>query len=173
MAILEHLYHSYLKLGHAFRWTYVVYRFDSSPKITRINSTLNVTIAIHVQNHFQIFLSNFLSIFLKWLGKKLVFQHTINLPWEIGRQILTQRPKTSHSKRHAPLEIFLAGPYGAPASGLFYRQVDHAVLIATGIGVTPFASILQSIMFKFGESRKRLPNISISQSYDLPIGSTE
>lgn len=79
----------------------------------------------------------------------------INLPWEIGRQILTQRPKTSHSKRHAPLEIFLAGPYGAPASGLFYRQVDHAVLIATGIGVTPFASILQSIMFKFGESRKR------------------
>ena len=86
----------------------------------------------------------------------LVFQHTMNLPWEIGRQILTQRPKTSHSKRHAPLEIFLAGPYGAPASGLFYRQVDHAVLIATGIGVTPFASILQSIMFKFGESRKRL-----------------
>ena len=101
-----------------------------------------------------------------WNGwkKKLVFQHTINLPWEIGRQILTQRPKTSHSKRHAPLEIFLAGPYGAPASGLFYRQVDHAVLIATGIGVTPFASILQSIMFKFGESRRRLQIISISQS---------
>jgi len=95
---------------------------------------------------------NFLFIFLKWLEKKLVFKHTINL---IGRQILTQRPKTSHSKRHAPLEIFLAGPYGAPASGLFYRQVDHAVLIATGIGVTPFASILQSIMFKFAESRKR------------------
>ena len=60
-----------------------------------------------------------------------------------------QRPKTRHSKRHSPLEINLTGPYGAPSSGLFCGKIDHAVLIATGIGVTPFASILQSIMFKY------------------------
>ncbi|GIX91341.1 NADPH oxidase 5 [Caerostris extrusa] len=41
-----------------------------------------------------------------------------------------------------PLRIFLDGPYGSPTRHIF--QARHAVLIATGIGVTPFASILQS-----------------------------
>lgn len=38
------------------------------------------------------------------------------------------------------------GPYGTPSSRIF--QASHAVLIAAGIGVTPFASILQSIMYR-------------------------
>lgn len=67
------------------------------------------------------------------------------------------RPKTSHSSLRQPLEIFIDGPFGAPSSGVFNNNVDHAVLIATGIGVTPFASILQSIMFKFWEARKKCP----------------
>ena len=66
-----------------------------------------------------------------------------------GLNTSMQRPKTRHSKKHSPLEVYLTGPYGAPTSGLFYGKVEHAVLIATGIGVTPFASILQSIMFKY------------------------
>ena len=40
-----------------------------------------------------------------------------------------------------PLEIHVDGPFGAPASDIF--RAEHAVLIGTGIGVTPFASILQ------------------------------
>jgi len=46
-----------------------------------------------------------------------------------------------------PLEIFIDGPYGAPSSHIFRAQ--HAILIGTGIGVTPFASILQSIMHRY------------------------
>lgn len=46
-----------------------------------------------------------------------------------------------------PLEIYVDGPYGAPSSYIFRAQ--HAVLIGTGIGVTPFASILQSIMHRY------------------------
>lgn len=46
-----------------------------------------------------------------------------------------------------PLEIYIDGPYGAPSSHIFRAQ--HAVLIGTGIGVTPFASILQSIMHRY------------------------
>ena len=38
------------------------------------------------------------------------------------------------------------GPHGAPANDIFHRRV--AVLIAAGIGVTPFASILQSLMYR-------------------------
>ena len=52
-------------------------------------------------------------------------------------------------------QIHIDGPYGAPASNVFRAQ--HAVLIATGIGVTPFASILQSIMWRFWENKKTCP----------------
>jgi predicted ferric reductase len=44
-------------------------------------------------------------------------------------------------------QIFIDGPYGAPSSHIFKAQ--HAVLVGTGIGVTPFASILQSIMHRY------------------------
>lgn len=50
-----------------------------------------------------------------------------------------------------PLEIFIEGPYGAPSSHIFGAQ--HAILIGTGIGVTPFASILQSIMHRYWKGK--------------------
>ena len=42
------------------------------------------------------------------------------------------------------LKVYVDGPYSAPSSTIFTSE--HAVLVATGIGVTPFASILQSIV---------------------------
>lgn len=41
------------------------------------------------------------------------------------------------------LDVDVQGPYGAPSERVW--DSEHAVLIAAGIGVTPFASILQSI----------------------------
>ncbi|HEU0032282.1 MAG TPA: ferric reductase-like transmembrane domain-containing protein [Kofleriaceae bacterium] len=40
--------------------------------------------------------------------------------------------------------VFFDGPHGAPANDIFHVRV--AVLVAAGIGVTPFASILQSML---------------------------
>ncbi|XP_066245724.1 NADPH oxidase 5 isoform X1 [Euwallacea similis] len=65
-----------------------------------------------------------------------------------------------------PLEIFLDGPYGAPSSHIFRAQ--HAVLIATGIGVTPFASILQSIMHRYWKARHTCPKCKFSWACDIP-----
>ena len=62
-------------------------------------------------------------------------------------------------------QIYIDGPFGAPASNVFRAQ--HAVLIATGIGVTPFASILQSIMCRFWESKKTCPNCSHKWNEDV------
>jgi NADPH oxidase len=42
------------------------------------------------------------------------------------------------------------GPFGAPAQDLFKKEV--AVLIGAGIGVTPFASLLKSIWYKFDKN---------------------
>ncbi|XP_043282159.1 NADPH oxidase 5 [Venturia canescens] len=65
-----------------------------------------------------------------------------------------------------PLEILLAGPYGAPSSHIF--QAQHAVLIATGIGVTPFASILRSIMHRYWKARHTCPKCQFSWASEIP-----
>ncbi|KOB72500.1 putative NADPH oxidase, partial [Operophtera brumata] len=54
-----------------------------------------------------------------------------------------------------PLEIYIDGPYGAASSHIF--QAQHAALIAAGIGVTPFASILQAIMYRYWEAKQQCP----------------
>ncbi|CAG7821382.1 unnamed protein product, partial [Allacma fusca] len=64
------------------------------------------------------------------------------------------------------LEIYVDGPYGAPSSHIFRAQ--HAVLIATGIGVTPFASILQSIMCRYWAARFTCPSCQHTWCYDMP-----
>ncbi|XP_065367471.1 uncharacterized protein Nox [Calliphora vicina] len=64
------------------------------------------------------------------------------------------------------LEIFIDGPYGAPSSHIFMAQ--HAVLIGTGIGVTPFASILQSIMHRYWKARHTCPRCDFEWSSDIP-----
>lgn len=64
------------------------------------------------------------------------------------------------------LQIYLDGPYGAPSSHIFRAQ--HAVLIATGIGVTPFASILQSIMHRYWKARHTCPKCKFSWASDTP-----
>ena len=46
-----------------------------------------------------------------------------------------------------PLDIYIDGPFGSPSSNIY--RAEHAVLIGTGIGVTPFASILQSIAHRW------------------------
>ncbi|KAJ8982927.1 hypothetical protein NQ317_004583 [Molorchus minor] len=63
-------------------------------------------------------------------------------------------------------EIYLDGPYGAPSSHIFRAQ--HAVLIATGIGVTPFASILQSIMHRYWKARHSCPRCKFAWSSEIP-----
>ncbi|KAF5271691.1 hypothetical protein FQA39_LY08014 [Lamprigera yunnana] len=63
-------------------------------------------------------------------------------------------------------EIYLDGPYGAPSSHIFRAQ--HAVLIGTGIGVTPFASILQSIMIRYWKARHTCPRCKFFWASEIP-----
>jgi hypothetical protein len=69
-------------------------------------------------------------------------------------------------KLSSHFQIYLDGPYGAPSSHIFRAQ--HAVLIATGIGVTPFASILQSIMHRYWKARHCCPKCKFSWASDIP-----
>ena len=62
--------------------------------------------------------------------------------------------------------MIIDGPYGAPSSHIFHAE--HAVLIAAGIGVTPFASILQSIMHRYWNSKQNCPNCQYSWTMAMP-----
>lgn len=54
-----------------------------------------------------------------------------------------------------PIQIFIDGPFGSPSANYF--RAEHAVFIGTGIGITPFASILQSIMHRQEELNHTCP----------------
>jgi len=69
-------------------------------------------------------------------------------------------------KSKNPLFLRMNGPYGSPSSDIF--NTEHAVLIATGIGVTPFASILESIMFRYIKEHQTCPKCAFSWSNPIP-----
>ncbi|XP_062510064.1 NADPH oxidase 5-like [Corticium candelabrum] len=64
------------------------------------------------------------------------------------------------------VEIYLDGPYGSPSAHIF--NAEHAVLIGAGIGVTPFASILQSIVTRYRNAKHRCPKCNYAFSGDIP-----
>ena len=53
-----------------------------------------------------------------------------------------------------PLRMGVDGPFGTASEDVFDYEVS--MLVGAGIGVTPFASILKSIWYKFKESNPKL-----------------
>jgi NADPH oxidase 5 len=64
--------------------------------------------------------------------------------WTAAVRRLAESRQTDPSSEALP--AFLDGPYGAPSTDVFRSR--RAVLIAGGIGVTPFASVLESIVLR-------------------------
>jgi predicted ferric reductase/Ca2+-binding EF-hand superfamily protein len=54
---------------------------------------------------------------------------------------------------HGELVAYLDGPYGSPSAHIF--EAKNAVLIGAGIGVTPFASVLESLLLRRNGESKR------------------
>ena len=63
------------------------------------------------------------------------------------------------------LDIFVDGPFGSPSSNIY--RAEHAVLVGTGIGVTPFASILQSITQRYKQVKQKCPSCQHQWSDNL------
>uniref|UniRef100_A0A4W3I8D7 NADPH oxidase 5 n=1 Tax=Callorhinchus milii TaxID=7868 RepID=A0A4W3I8D7_CALMI len=66
--------------------------------------------------------------------------------------------KLSENHQYCNIKCYLDGPYGTPTRTIFASE--HAVLIGAGIGITPFASILQSIMYRM--RKQNCPNCNYS-----------
>uniref|UniRef100_A0A4W3IC88 NADPH oxidase 5 n=1 Tax=Callorhinchus milii TaxID=7868 RepID=A0A4W3IC88_CALMI len=81
---------------------------------------------------------------------------------DLGTQSLSHNLRNKRYQRWpqvcSPLPCYLDGPYGTPTRTIFASE--HAVLIGAGIGITPFASILQSIMYRM--RKQNCPNCNYS-----------
>ncbi|XP_061533149.1 NADPH oxidase 5 [Phycodurus eques] len=62
--------------------------------------------------------------------------------------------------RFCNIKCYVDGPYGTPTRQIFASE--HAVLIGAGIGITPFASILQSIMYRYRRRKQNCPSCNYS-----------
>ncbi|NWQ93954.1 NOX5 oxidase, partial [Burhinus bistriatus] len=67
--------------------------------------------------------------------------------------------------RLCSIKCYIDGPYGTPTRRIFTSE--HAVLIGAGIGITPFASILQSIMYRYRRRKQSCPSCHYSWWEDL------
>ena len=63
---------------------------------------------------------------------------------------------TSNDTFNLYFKCFLDGPYGTGTREVF--DTEHAILVGAGIGITPMASILQSVWYKFSATRKECPS---------------
>uniref|UniRef100_A0A452H152 Uncharacterized protein n=1 Tax=Gopherus agassizii TaxID=38772 RepID=A0A452H152_9SAUR len=63
--------------------------------------------------------------------------------------------KLSENHRVCNIKCYINGPYGTPTRRIFTSE--HAVLVGAGIGITPFASILQSIMYRYRMRKQNNP----------------
>jgi predicted ferric reductase len=91
------------------------------------------------------------SLHVRTLGDYTSALHQACKHWpEIERGVIEPTPDLSPRQIRrwtaclGRVPVYIDGPHGAPANDIFHSKV--AVLIAAGIGVTPFASILQSLL---------------------------
>ncbi|XP_014743291.1 PREDICTED: NADPH oxidase 5 [Sturnus vulgaris] len=79
-----------------------------------------------------------------------------------GKDLEQGGSEPGETPRSCSVKCFLDGPYGTPSGRIF--SSEHAVLIGAGIGITPFASILQSIMFRYRRQKQSCPSCHFSWS---------
>jgi predicted ferric reductase/Ca2+-binding EF-hand superfamily protein len=74
--------------------------------------------------------------------------------WSAAVRRFAEGRRAGHSSD--AIAAFIDGPYGAPSTDAF--QSRRAVLIAGGIGVTPFASVLESVVLRAGAEGASTPD---------------
>lgn len=79
--------------------------------------------------------------------------------YQLFREQHEQWIQSGNSKYEPGVLVHLDGPYGTPSTHIF--ESKYAILIGAGIGVTPFASILKSMLYrsKHGSSGMRLQKV--------------
>ncbi|KAL3884555.1 hypothetical protein ACJMK2_024688 [Sinanodonta woodiana] len=88
-----------------------------------------------------------------WTNKLYEYFHSIETRLTSPQSIYDVKYVKNKDDNLDKLEkCFIDGPYGTGCREVF--DTEHAVLIGAGIGVTPMASILQSVWYKYKEAKQ-------------------
>ncbi|XP_052694613.1 NADPH oxidase 5-like isoform X2 [Crassostrea angulata] len=74
---------------------------------------------------------------------------------EKSQKELEHEKRVAQKNKKVRIKCHIDGPYGTATREIF--ETEHAVLVGAGIGVTPMASILQSVMYRYKESKRTCP----------------
>ncbi|KAJ8790342.1 hypothetical protein J1605_021419 [Eschrichtius robustus] len=87
--------------------------------------------------------------------------------WEAAAEDLGLVSKvSSENHRFCNIKCYIDGPHGTPNRRIFASE--HAVLVGAGVGITPFASILQSILYRHQKRTHICPNCQHSGREGVP-----
>ncbi|GFO21666.1 NADPH oxidase 5 [Plakobranchus ocellatus] len=104
------------------------------------------------------------------MQKYIIRRRASSIAWAKQKPLKAQKIDANIRKRtitkSANVLCHIDGPYGTPSRHIF--QSEHAVLIGSGIGITPFASILQSIVHQFKATYARCPKCSYLWCHSTP-----
>ena len=112
------------------------------------------------------------SVVLSYLISPCFGTRSYGVPGVIGQKLTILPQETTYSlSDHIGSDlilshfsqIYLRGPYGTPAHE--FTRTEHAVLVAAGIGVTPCASLLQSLLIR----RRRIQSGAMQQQEDFKL----
>ena len=129
-----------------------------------INDAISITIDVDPEENKQHKLMNATNIQIESDNTEISFKKTLTheesddilgylkMYKKTNRLCIQQMP----SEERWSLKVNIDGPYQTTSQDIF--DSEHVVLIAAGIGITPYASILQSIMQRFKKTKNLCPN---------------
>uniref|UniRef100_A0A452H0Z3 Uncharacterized protein n=1 Tax=Gopherus agassizii TaxID=38772 RepID=A0A452H0Z3_9SAUR len=109
------------------------------------------TIWLHIRSRGQ--WTNRLYEYFRW--PEPLSQDPKRLLRNLRKQRYHKWTQLSENHRVCNIKCYINGPYGTPTRRIFTSE--HAVLVGAGIGITPFASILQSIMYRYRMRKQNNP----------------
>jgi len=72
---------------------------------------------------------------------------------------MLQEQPAVEQKVEEEIVCYIDGPFGAPAEQ--FRTYEHMIFVSSGVGVTPFSSILMTLLYQMKKGEK-LPQKSVS-----------
>ncbi|KAL4216478.1 NADPH oxidase 5 [Mactra antiquata] len=127
--------HLWLHVRSAGNWTSKLYEYFDRLEVREGNRP-----TVKSSRHFQKFERAF--------SRK---QTTNNL----GKVSSVKNIKPKEKNKLVKVKCYVDGPYGTGTREVF--DTEHAVLIGSGIGVTPMVSILQSLWYRFSATKQCCP----------------
>ena len=133
----------------AFEWH--PFTISSAPEVMK-----NITFALCIVQAFSQVQDTF-SVHIRGVGQwtNKLYDHFKAESVDQGDHVVPELAGKDPGKLKS-LDIFVDGPFGSPSSNIY--RAEHAVLVGTGIGVTPFASILQSITQRYRQVKQQCPS---------------